>query len=282
MATILDVPNDVWLIITQFANGPLARWYELRRVCKSFQQRLRSALCNFQVTLDRPVLVANLEPGVRHLTLVRCDGPSLRCISHLHLHELSLAPDVDLLWDALIPLKSLRTLRIVYASRGFAIKSSDLLCLPELRSLTLANCTFAKGSISQLQRVHALKHLALSHCKLDEARFNELASLTMLQELDLSGLYMPHMSRLSRLPLRHLSVTDSFWHDVDEILLMCNTDTLESLTVSHVEVMNQRFTSNFKKLSTITIQYAESHNLVMRLDRFGIWCVAANSDLSGL
>ena len=87
---------------------------------------------------------------------------------------------------------------------------------------------------------------------------------------------------MSRLPLRRLSVTDTFWHDVDEILLMCNTDTLESLTVSHVEVMNPRFTSNFKKLSTITIQYAESRNLVMRLDRFGIWCVAANSDLSGL
>jgi hypothetical protein len=183
MATILDVPNDVWLGITQFEHRSLARWYELRRVCKAFQQRLRSTLCNFQVTLDRPVLVANLEPGVRKLRLVKCDGPTLHCISHLHLRELSLDPISDLRWDALMPLQSLRVLRVgfnvhVLIKKPFAIRSSDFLCSPELQSLTLSHCRFSRGAIEQLRRLTTLKHFALFSSYLGDVRFGELASLT--------------------------------------------------------------------------------------------------------
>ena len=233
------------------------------------------------VTLDRPVLVANLEPGVRKLRLVKCDGPTLHCISHLHLRELSLDPISDLRWDALMPLQSLRVLRVglnghVLTKKLFAIRSSDFLCLPELQSLTLSHCRFSRGAIEQLRILTTLKHFALFSSCLDDVRLGELASLTMLEELDLSWCYLPQVTRLSRLPLRRLDVSNSGLTN-DQVLSMCNTDTLESLTVSQVEIMNPSFTSHFKKLSTITINYEESRRLVMRLNQAGKWCEEKNT-----
>lgn len=98
----------------------------------------------------------------------------------------------------------------------------------------------------------------------------------MLEELDLSWCYLPEVSRLSRLPLRRLDVSNSGLTN-DQVLSMCNTDTLESLTVSQVEIVNPSFTSHFKKLSTITINYEEARRLVMRLDQAGKWCEEKNT-----
>lgn len=126
--------------------------------------------------------------------------------------------------------------------------------MPKLRSLALAHCKFARGVIAQLRNITTLKHFALFRCYFDDARFGELASLTMLEELDL--LICRKWGRLYRLSLRRLDVSNSGIHDNDEVLSMCNTDILESLGVSHFEITDASFTSNFKKLSTITVNYA--------------------------
>jgi hypothetical protein len=144
--------------------------------------------------------------------------------------------------------------------------------------LALSQCKFARGALAQLRNITTLKHLALFRCYFDEARFGELTSLTMLEELDLSWCYLPQVSRLARLPLRRLDVSNSGVHDNDEVLSMCNTDTLESLGVSNFEITDASFTSNFKKLNTITVDYASSRQMVLQRDQSGHWGVASNSN----
>jgi Leucine-rich repeat (LRR) protein len=245
MHGIQDMPTDIWFTVAQFCAEGLGRWYELQRVSKGFAERVKKTLRHFTVTLDRPVLVTNLQsfqPEVRVLKLRASTRLGLRCLHHLsHLRELHIITNTSSL-DVLEPLTRLQIASLKWQSLRL-IDLTPLSRLPKLRSLSLKNCRVWSGCLRTLTRLHSLK---IANCQLTNVNIQDLSSLSKLEHLDFQLVNWCDVSPLKKLNLRSLKASG---FDVSQI---CNP-RLEILDMSRSHVGDLRWLSTLTQLRVLDV-----------------------------
>jgi Leucine-rich repeat (LRR) protein len=249
MNALEHLPSDMWFAITRFCAEGLRRWFELQRVSKRFAARVRPFLRNFTVTLDRPVLITNLQQHqshVRKLILRNSTQLGLRCIHHLsQLRELHLNTDTACL-DVIEPLTSLQSLTINWRIMRL-VDLTPLSRLLQLRSLSLENCRVWSGCLRTLTH---LTSLTVVSCQFTNANIQDLSHLSQLENLDLSLLTTCDISPLGKLNLSRLKMSGC---DMSNL----RNQSLEMLDISRTYVRDLEWVSRFTNLKQLDVSFCD-------------------------